>query len=185
MDFEKVLGSLTSEFKTGKAPYALIGGFAMGIWGVVRATHDLDFLIDKKEAAHLKSTMVKLKYDVVFESENTIQFRSKDDAWGSLDFIYAFRQPAMEMLTRAVTKHVFGDKIKIQALIPEDLIGLKLQALVNNPSHKFHDMEDIKNLITVYGDKIDWGIVQGHFALFKEDGLFNKLKEDYGKNKAV
>jgi hypothetical protein len=50
VDFERVLKALLAEFERHRIRYATIGGFAMGVLGVPRATADLDFLVHRAEA---------------------------------------------------------------------------------------------------------------------------------------
>ena len=44
MDFKVVTEKLLSAFNNAQVRHALMGGFALGIWGVHRATVDIDFL---------------------------------------------------------------------------------------------------------------------------------------------
>ncbi len=50
MDFKQVLRFLIFEFDKHNIDYALIGGFALGILGIIRATMDMDFLVKKDDA---------------------------------------------------------------------------------------------------------------------------------------
>ncbi|MEK6591106.1 MAG: nucleotidyl transferase AbiEii/AbiGii toxin family protein [Nitrospinota bacterium] len=54
MDFKVVLEKLLNAFEKKNIRYALMGGFAMGLWGGSRSTVDLDFLVhrDDREKAH-------------------------------------------------------------------------------------------------------------------------------------
>ena len=45
MDFEKVFQIVVNDFNKEDVAYALIGGFAVGVWGIMRTTTDLDFII--------------------------------------------------------------------------------------------------------------------------------------------
>jgi len=45
MDFIKVMENVTSQLDTAGVRYALIGGFAMALRGVQRATIDMDFIL--------------------------------------------------------------------------------------------------------------------------------------------
>ncbi len=49
MDFKLVIGKLLSSFKDNNVSYTLIGGFALGVWKVPRATVDVDFLISRQD----------------------------------------------------------------------------------------------------------------------------------------
>jgi len=183
MDFKAVLKKLIKGFEDNRVSYALIGGFALGIYGVVRATNDLDFLIDKKNAGTLKNFMKQHLYEVIHESENVIQFEHPAVPFGSIDFLYAFRKPSLEMLKRAVEKKMFEETIAMKVLLPEDLIGLKLQALLNQPKRKIFELEDIKNLIAANQKKLNWEIIKKHFELFKLNDLYKELRGSYGSEK--
>ncbi len=45
MDFQKVIKEVVSELEAAGIRYATIGGFAMALRGVQRATIDLDFIL--------------------------------------------------------------------------------------------------------------------------------------------
>ena len=180
MNFESSLHKLIGFLEKEPKSYAVIGGFALGLYGVARATMDLDFLINKCRADSLKDFMHKQKAQIIHESENVIQFRSPLGAVGSVDFLYAFRAPSLEMLVRSKRHKIFQGQIVIKALIPEDLIGLKIQAMVNNPKRKLYDADDIRRLIEGNERSIEWKIIEKHFTLFGQQELFKKLKDSYG-----
>ncbi len=46
MDFEKSIKKIIEGFEREKIGYALIGGFALGLYGITRTTIDLDFIVD-------------------------------------------------------------------------------------------------------------------------------------------
>lgn len=43
MEFKTVLEKLLTNFERLNIRYALLGGFALGLWGYARATADVDF----------------------------------------------------------------------------------------------------------------------------------------------
>jgi hypothetical protein len=178
MDFTKVLGKIISEFEKHKIAYGLIGGYALGLYGVTRATEDLDFLIDKQHNDFLKSLLKKNLYEIVNTTDNVIQFEHPAGILGSLDFIYAFRQPSLEMLKRVIIKKVLNNTLTLKVLIPEDLIGLKVQAFVNNPARKHRDLDDIKNLMVIAYKDLNWQLIEQHFSLFNLAGMFKELKNE-------
>ncbi|MGQ9615123.1 MAG: nucleotidyltransferase [Spirochaetota bacterium] len=179
MDFELVIKSVIKDFKEYKINYALIGGYAFGLWGVSRNTFDLDFLIDKKYRNELKNILAKYYYDVKYETENVAQFISDLKPFGEIDVIYAFRKISLEMLGRALEETVF-EEIKIKVLLPEDLIGLKLQAIKNDPDRYHSDLLDIKELIIVNKNRIDEGLLKRYFELFDSMEIYYKLFMDAG-----
>jgi len=165
MDFKTVLSSLIKQFNDQNVRYGLMGGFALGLWGVARATVDLDFLVDRRDMGKVDAIMKTLGYSVKFNSDNVTQYESPLAVFGEIDFLHAFRESGMSMLERTVDREVFSGALKVRVLIPEDIIGLKMQAIKNNPSRKDTDILDIKMLIEVRGHKLDWTIIDRYATL--------------------
>ncbi len=65
-----------------------------------------------------------------------------------------------------------GDRIQVAA--PEDLIGLKLQALNNDP-RRFRDWGDIRILLALRGGDFDMVRVREYFAIFGFHEQLEKL----------
>lgn len=184
MDFITVLNKLVTWFDDNDVPNGLIGGFALGVHGVVRGTNDLDFLIDKRYKEQLKEFLTSLSYEISYESENVVQYINPLDAFGSLDFLYSFRTPSLNMLERSKKYSVLNGKLNVNVLIVEDIVGLKLQAACNDESRYGFDMQDIKDLLSLNGPECDWDLIKEHFELFDRLDLFNGLKEKYEKRTA-
>ena len=57
--------------------------------------------------------------------------------------------------------------------MPEDLIGLKIQAIYNDPKNRLMiDAPDIQRLLPLYKDKMNMQLVREYFKIFgKEDIL--------------
>ncbi len=184
MDFEKVVPLLVTEFDKHKIRYALIGGFAMGVLGVVRATMDVDFLVDASDLDKVKRVLNKYGYECVFSSKNVSQFVSNLTVFGEIDVLHAFREISTRMLSQAneveigkETKHI------VRVVRPEDLIGLKVQALVNNPTRADKEYSDIRLLLEKADGKLDWSLLKDYFALFGLNSKFKELRSQYGKAK--
>ena len=179
MNFEKTLTVLIKEFKKQDINYALIGGFAMGILGVPRNTIDIDFIVSSEGTTKVESLMMSLGYKKVFSSENTAQYVSPFEEFGEVDFLHAFRPISLKMLKKANKSKIFDNKLEIKVLRPEDIIGLKIQAIANNPSRLHKDFSDIEELIKM--QKIDWTLIESYFKLFEMRDKFEQLKKQYGK----
>lgn len=180
MEFEFVLRKLLEEFRKEKIRYALIGGFAMGVLGLPRATFDLDFLILRDDLEKLDRVLKNLGYTLQFRTENVSQYRSDDPRMGSLDFLHAFRKISVNMLARAMEKKLPRGKHSLYILQPEDIIGLKIQAMANDVDRKTKEMADIEALMRVYGRKLDWERLEEYFRLFEMDEEFKNLKGRFG-----
>jgi hypothetical protein len=177
MDFKTVLEKLLSAFIAHNIRYALMGGFAMGLWGGSRSTVDLDFLVHRDDMDKVHETMTGLGYERRYRTENVSQYTSSVRVLGGIDFIHAFREASLEMLERAREKDIFGGSLRIRTLIPEDIIGLKLQSIKNNPSREKTDLADIEMLISVRRGDLDLKLLRKYFKIFEMEDLYKKLFE--------
>jgi len=180
VDFDKVLTILVKEFSEEKVRYALIGGFAMGALGIVRSTMDLDFLIDLNDLPKADAILKKYDYTCVFKSENVSQYVSRINTMGEIDVLHAFRKPSLSMLDRAKDLPVLDRTLNIRVVNPEDIIGLKLQALVNDASRKNREYADIEAIAGHYRETLDWDLIKDYFSLFGQEDQFRALKEKHG-----
>ncbi len=180
MDFEKTTIALIDRFESQNIKYALIGGFALSLLGISRTTLDLDFLVLRDDLPKLDSVMKELGYNCAFRSENVSQFTSNSETFGGVDFLHAFREISLGMLARAGREKFSGDK-HIRVLLPEDLIGLKVQALVNDGSRAPKEYPDIEFLMGRFGNKMKWESIKEYFQLFNLNDKFLELKDKYAK----
>jgi len=162
MDFKSVFILLNDHFKEANVNFAVIGGFALASAGYSRATTDIDMLVDKNDMLKVKRIMSDLGYDPAFESDEVTCFLSKLDKLGRVDFLHAHRKYAKAMLERAKEDKA----LKLKVIIPEDLIGLKVQSSSNDPDRYHQDMADIEEVLRVNIDKLDLVLVKEYFDLF-------------------
>lgn len=179
MDFKIVLNKLLNAFKEHNIRYALMGGLALGAWGVVRGTVDIDFLVHRDDMEKVDLIMKEMGYECKYRSENVSQYLSPLKIFGEIDFLHAFRTHSLSMLERAEEKVIF-DNMTIKVLRIEDLIGFKLQAIKNDESRRNKDLADIEALIAFNREIINWALVKEYFELFDFEELFNDLRSRYG-----
>lgn len=182
MDFVKVSATLLQEFTRENVRYAVIGGFALGFWGVTRATVDIDFLLLLDDAEKADAILKRHNYEQTFRSENVARYQSHDASFGAVDIIYAFREISRTMLARAVEVSL-SDELKVVSLLPEDIIGLKVQAIANDPARRDRDLTDIRALLSAINDRgeiIDWQLLEEYFTLFHFKDLFDEIKLNHG-----
>ena len=166
MDFERVLKALLADFDYQQIRYAAIGGFALGVLGIPRATMDLDFLVQRDDLDKLQIVLTTLGYQRYVQTENVSQYRHAEALWGSVDIVHAFRKAALGMLSRAKGYPIFGGAQEVRVINPEDLIGLKVQAMVNDPDRRSQEMADIERVMAVYGQRLDWQRIEEFYELF-------------------
>lgn len=180
MDFATVLDSLLARFQEERIRYAAIGGIALGALGVPRATMDLDFLVHREDIDRLHSIMGSLGYQRIMHSENVSQYRHGDRAWGGIDFLHAFRKISVDMLSRASSSASREAAGSLRVLQPEDVIGLKVQAMANDPDRREKEMVDIKTLMGRYRQRLDWDRLTEFFDLFGLRREIEGLKGEFG-----
>lgn len=70
----------------------------------------------------------------------------------------------------------------IPVLSPEDIIGLKVQAIANDAQREAADIYDMRLLLEYQlqrGRLIDWELLDEYFSLFNKQALLTTLKKDF------
>lgn len=179
MDFKQVLSFLSKEFARKNIRYALIGGVALGAHGIVRATVDLDFLVNKEDLSKVKKIMESHNYKTMYESENVSQYLSDLKPFGAVDFLHAFRPISLSMLERAKKIAVFGGETELPVLQPEDIIGLKVQALANNTERAELERADMYRVFDHFGSNLNWNRLREYFKLFNFEELLHEYEQKF------
>ena len=182
MDFELVFKKILAEFERENIHYGLIGGFALGAMGILRATMDIDLLVLIDDMDKVGNILTTSMYRCDYKTEYISQYSSELRPLGNIDIIHASKSISREMLSRTKMYTVF-EKYMVPVLLPEDIIGLKLQAISNDPSREAIDLNDIRLILThqrEYDREIDWELLKDYFELFKKDELFLKLTKEFG-----
>jgi hypothetical protein len=147
--------------------HALIGGLALACYGSTRATIDVDLLIHEEHRETVKELLGKQGFNLVHEGQEVLQF----SGIGYVDVLLARRPLSQKMLFNANTEGPEG----IHYLKTEDLIGLKIQAYVNDPSRELQDKADIQFLMEAV-ENIDWEKLKSYADLFHQWEALNEIK---------
>lgn len=147
--------------------HALIGGLAMACYGSTRATVDLDLLVREENKQKLKDVFLGNGFNLVNESVEVLQFAGI----GYVDILLARRPISQKILDQANLNGPEG----IRFVRTEDLIGLKIQAYINDPSRELQDKADIQFLIQNV-DSLDWERVRSYADLFNQWEVINDIK---------
>ncbi|OGC24265.1 hypothetical protein A2291_06150 [candidate division WOR-1 bacterium RIFOXYB2_FULL_42_35] len=177
MDFESIFRVLLEDFKKNNIDFALIGGFAISALGQQRTTQDIDFLIPQEELYKIKKILTMYGYELIHESEDVANFAARIKQLGRVDFLLAHRKYTKAMLKRAQNKDFLNGKFRTKVVTPEDLIGLKIQAITNNPERYHQDMADIENLLKANLKNINWQAIEEYFIIFKKEDELKSLRE--------
>lgn len=150
--------------------HALIGGLALGGLGVHRATLDVDLLVPGSDRELAKSALIEQAFVLQTETHETLHF----SGYGPLDILLASRPRSLEMLVRATTLPSLG----VKCVRAEDVIGLKIQAYVNNPKRELQDKADIAAIIAKQ-TVLDWDKIREYADLFEEWPALQALRKQH------
>jgi hypothetical protein len=149
--------------------FALIGGLALASHQVVRATRDVDLLIDAADADRVDEILTKLGYHCLHRSADAANHLRGDER---VDLLYASRPAARRLLQTAAARDTTFGRLRIVSA--EGLIGFKLQALVNDPK-RTQDLEDIRALMRANKSALNLIEVRDYFRLFERESLLDEL----------
>jgi hypothetical protein len=152
-----------------KTPPALIGGLALAAHNVVRATQDVDFLVDAADAGALDTALRGLGYRCLHRSEDAANYLRGDEG---MDFLFAHRPIATRLLRAAEEKQTGLGRLRVVSA--EGLIGFKLQACVNDPK-RTQDTEDIRALLRANRRQLDMDEVRRYFRLFEREAWLDEI----------
>lgn len=176
MNFKEVLKTLMGRLQKKQIDFALCGGLALTTLGLFRFTKDIDLMVPEESMEDIEKIMTELGYEKQdFSNDEILSFWSPLKVFGQIDFLIARRKYARAMLMRAQKTPVFDGTIEVKTLLPEDLIGLKIQALVNDPEHRtLVDAPDIQRILQLHKDTLDMNLVREYFQLFDKEVLLNE-----------
>lgn len=148
-------------------PHALVGGLALACYGSTRATVDLDLLIREEHKEKVKALFLGNGFNLVHESQEVLQF----SGIGYVDILLARRPISQKILSEASNEGPEGIKV----VKSEDLIGLKIQAYMNDSSRELQDKADIQFLIETV-ESMDWERIKSYADLFNQWEIINEIK---------
>ncbi|MGZ0707195.1 nucleotidyl transferase AbiEii/AbiGii toxin family protein [Coraliomargarita sp. W4R53] len=179
------MDQVTSQLDAAGIRYALIGGFAMALRGVQRATIDMDFILMLDDLEEADTIFQTAGYVCAFKSQNVSHYMAKDSELGRINLLHAFRGPTLSMLDRAERISV-TEGLTLPVVQVEDIIGLKVQAVVNSPKRATADWADIQMILETSGERklaIDWELLDDYLGLFELNEKLTTLQKWYGPSK--
>ena len=154
--------------RNGTEP-ALVGGLAVVAHQVVRATKDVDFLVEAEAADRVHVALLDLGYQCLYRSEDAANYVRASEG---LDLLYAHRPLARRLLAQALARETPMGRMRIISV--EGLIGFKLQGFVNDAT-RIRDLEDIRALLKIHRDSLDMNKLREYFSLFNKLEFLNEL----------
>ena len=160
---------------------ALIGGFALPFHGVQRATGDVDFLAEARGSPALHDALLAAGARCLHRGTDAANYARGTSRLSPVDFIFARRERALDMLRRAGNRLLRGARLRVPVVDAEALIGLKLQALVNAPTRRAQEEADIEALFAAHGGSLNADLLRDYFRLFDRERDLDRLLADAKK----
>ncbi len=185
MELHNAICQLITRLDGAGLRYAVIGGMAMAMRGVQRATFDLDFLLMLDDMDPAREILTEAGYACVFQSDNVSHFQKQGGALARVDVLHAFRGPSLSMLKRAERMPLSEASCLVPVARIEDLIGLKVQAASNDPARSPGDWSDIYRLVmhtAEQGQPLDWALLEDYLIIFEAEAKLSELKALYERH---
>jgi hypothetical protein len=162
----EVLRDAHQALEKGGIRHALIGGLAVIAHGYERNTIDVDFLVDGDQRQNARDALIAAGFELFHESNDTLQLCGK----GAVDVIFALRPATRGMLAAARPT----GRQAIPCVGVEGVIGLKIQAYMNNPKRVRKEQTDIEAMARA-NPALDWGAVKRYADVFGQWPTIEKI----------
>lgn len=161
MDFSHALHEVGRELDRLGARWALVGGLALGCYGIVRSTVDLDLLTESWAGDELVAWLERNGWQTLHRASGYSNHLHTEPRLGRIDVVYVAVPTAEKLFALAqVRPGPGGQAVRVPS--PEHLVAMKVLAIKNDPSRTFQDLADIRNLLLLPG--IDRTAVAASFA---------------------
>ena len=183
MNLKAVIKILVYRFQKNDIEFVLSGGLALSTMGIFRFTKDIDFLVYEESKDKIDDIMTNLGYiKQEFSNEEICSYLSPLKVLGQVDYLFARRKYTRAMMQRAKKCPVFDGEFDVKTLLPEDLIGLKIQAISNDPKNRFAvDAPDIQRILRSNINEIDMELVRMYFELFDKEDLLDEWLDEINR----
>ena len=151
---------------------------AVALRGVQRATFDLDFLLLLNDLPSADAALTADGYICVFKNNNVSHYQKSGGLLARVDILHAFRGHSLSMLDRA-DRMPFGSGCTVPVARIEDIIGLKIQALCNDPTRAPGDWSDVYALLVHASSEripLDWELIGDYLSIFGLNGKLDELR---------
>jgi hypothetical protein len=175
VEFAKVLGEVTRFLEERGYQYGLAGAFALHAYGLMRATADLDFVVEDRAQEDLLRFLDGLGYERLHVSNGYSHHVHPLASLGRLDFIYVDTRTAELMFGAARHVAVLPGK-QVPVPKPEHLAAMKVLAMKNDSTRALQERADIQFLLGLPG--VDEDEIRRYFERYGLRERFDEIKRN-------
>ncbi len=171
MILKKQFKILTEFFNQEHFDYAVIGAFALYAYGYTRATRDMDFITRIQYQDRIVGYLESLGFETLNRSEGFSNHLHLQDLV-RIDLVYVNAETA-DMIFGATQKKAVFDDFELPVVSPEHLVALKLFAIYNDPSRKYKELADIKEILKLAD--VDNKTIRKYFKKYNLEAYYDEI----------
>ena len=165
-----------------KISYMLVGSFAVSLYGLSRATHDIDLVIAANEN-DLNNLLHALGDDYYYDQSAAANALARSEMFNIIDessmdkidfWIYNNDDFSRSQFDRKKYLDIGGYMVWVQSA--EDTVLSKL--IWHGISKSERQLEDVKSILAASSSKLDWDYLDKWAETLNITELLNKQKED-------
>ena len=186
-EIKNVLSRLEKIFKAIKLKHVIVGGIAVIHYGHVRATQDIDIIIedDSSKISQFLRLLKAYNFDVMEEQfkmayqERTNISIFDNDSFLRLDIKVAEKQREFDVLKNAINEKILGQELSIASL-EYVLIGkIIYMGIINDiPDSELLEYQDIIDFLTIFHanrEKVNLAFLSNKVKEIGLDSTLNRL----------
>ena len=170
-----VLRTISQKASAAGLPLLLIGGYAVMAHGFVRATDDLDLLVQSSRRDQWRRLMEDMGLSLYREAPTFMQFNPSAGAGLPVDLMLVADDVFERM--RADARQALGQEVPLGVVSLLHLIALKCHAIQHGKAlRRVKDTEDLIQLITRNGLNLNEPELQATVLKHGNQELYDKLQ---------
>ena len=170
-----VFQTITQKAAEAGLPFLVIGGYAVMAHGFVRATDDLDLLVQRTRRDHWRRLLEGLGMTVYREAPAFTQFNPPPGARLPVDLMFVADGGFEQMRASAEPANVGGVSFGVVSLL--HLIALKCHAIQHGKSlRRVKDTDDLIQLIIINGLDLNGPELRATVLKHGDHELYEKLR---------
>jgi len=167
--------TITQKASEAGLPFLIIGGYAVMAHGFVRATDDLDLLVQSSQRDQWRQLLEGLGMTVYREAPVFLQFNPSPSARLPVDLMFVADEVFERMRTGAEKASVGDVSFGVVSLL--HLVALKCHAIQHGKSLRgLKDIEDLIQLIVINGLNLNEPELRATILKHGHQELYDKLQ---------
>jgi hypothetical protein len=168
----RLLDVLEQAMQARSIRHALVGGLAVALYGVARATDDVDVLVDVEAADDIETALGGLGFEIALRGDGFARYARAPFAalpgrkeW--IDVLFARHDVGRRLLAQAQRNLCLFLHVELPVIPLEGLLLMKLMTIVGNPD-RARDASDMVGLVRANRSSMDRSLIAQEAALLGE-----------------